>query len=275
MNEYVGRYGLAHYDFAMTLIKAMTTRFTSEFGIRFFLLADSEKTLALLNQWVKDKDYHVRRLVSEGTRPRLPWAMQLPMYIENPQPVIRLLEQLKDDPAEYVRRSVANNLNDIAKDHPDLVADLALSWMNGADINRQRLIQHACRTLLKQGHVKALQVFGFHELILQQTEVMVSTPTVKVGEALSFSVDLLSATNNEQNLMIDYVIHHQKKNGSMTPKVFKWKKLTLSTEQQKVTLAKTHSFKKVTTRTYHAGKHAVEVIVNGVSIGKAYFDVTL
>ncbi len=161
MAHYVGLRGHDHFDLSMTLLKAFTKRFSSEFGIRFFLLDDPEQTLSVLKQWTKDEDKHVRRLVSEGSRPRLPWAMRLPLFIKDPAPVIVLLELLKDDNDEYVRRSVANNLNDIAKDHPSVVADIAGQWMQGADKQRQQLIRHACRTLIKQGNKKVLRVFGF------------------------------------------------------------------------------------------------------------------
>lgn len=270
MTHYVGRCGQQHHSLSMTVLKEMTKRFSSEFGIRFFLLAAQEETMQTLQQWISDPDRHVRRLISEGTRPRLPWAMQLPMFLKDPQPVIELLEQLKDDPEEYVRRSVANNLNDIAKDHPDLVAGLALDWMQGADNNRIKLIRHACRTLLKQGNKKALEVFGFAEPQLHPSELSISNASVTVGEHIEFTFTLSSAITNKQELMIDYVIHHQKKNGSTSPKVFKWKKLTLKPEET-LTLTKQHSFKVVTTRVYYSGDHAVEIIVNGIAMAKKGF----
>ena len=145
MCHYVGIFGIDHFDQSMNLFKELTKRFTAEFGIRFFLLADPEKTLATLVHWISDKDRHVRRLVSEGTRPRLPWAMQLPQFIQNPQPIIELLELLKDDEEEYVRRSVANSLNDISKDNPEVVVDIAERWTNGANNERKKLIRHLPR----------------------------------------------------------------------------------------------------------------------------------
>ena len=254
----------------MILLNAMTRRFTSEFSIRFFLLASPEETLNTLKNWLQDDNKHVRRLISEGTRPRLPWAMQLPSFIQNPTPVIELLEALKDDPEEYVRRSVANNLNDIAKDHPDLVADIAKKWMQGADINRQKLIRHACRTLLKQGNQKALEVFGYGKPKLGSIKLEIHEEQVKLNGNLEFSLSIESTSESDQSLMIDYVIHHQKKNGKTTPKVFKWKKATLLAGKS-LSMSKKHPFKAITTRVYYNGLHEVEILVNGQSIAKNSF----
>ena len=168
LTHYVGLRGHDHFDLSMTLFKEMTKRASSEFGIRFFLLESSERTLSVLKTWTVDNNQHVRRLVSEGSRPRLPWAMNLPNYIKDPSPVIELLEELKDDNKEYVRRSVANNLNDIAKDHPDTVAEIASQWLKGASNERKKLIRHACRTLVKNGHKKTLKVLGFNPPKIQK-----------------------------------------------------------------------------------------------------------
>ncbi|AEF54525.1 DNA alkylation repair protein [Marinomonas posidonica] len=275
MADYVGWYGQGHPDLSMALLKEMTKRFSSEFGIRHFLLSENKsKTLATLKEWTTDDNYHVRRLVSEGIRPRLPWAMQLPDFIANPMPVIELLETLKDDPEEYVRRSVANNLNDIAKDHPDLAANIALKWMADADENRKKLIRHACRTLLKQSHPTALQVFGYLPVQVKKAKLKIATPTVYLNEHLEFELHLVSDSSENQSLMIDYIIHHQKKNGVTSPKVYKGKKVILKAGNT-LNFTKRHPFKQVTTRVYYPGQHAVEIIVNGVSIAKSEFQFAL
>ena len=157
MTNYVGLRGQDHLELSLNLLKEMTRRASSEFGIRFFIMESPKKTLSVLKRWASDKDQHVRRLMSEGIRPRLPWATNLPLFIKDPAPVIEILELLKDDDEEYVRRSVANNLNDIAKDHPDLVADIAARWMKGASQERKKLIRHGCRTLIKKGQKKHWQ----------------------------------------------------------------------------------------------------------------------
>lgn len=199
---------------------------------------------------------------------------QLPMFIKDPLPVIELLERLKDDESAYVRRSVANNLNDIAKDHPDLVAEIASRWMNDASKERTQLTRHACRTLLKNGHQKTLRVFGFKPQKLTQESLNILTPNVEFGKSLQFTLSITSNAKKSQSLMIDYIIHHQKANGKTTPKVFKWKTTTLPPNET-LTATKSHPFKKITTRVYHPGLHTLEIMINGISIGTADFQLQM
>jgi len=273
MTHYVGLRGLKYFNLSMNLLKQMTKCSSSEFGIRFFLLDSPHKTLSVMKRWTSDKNQHVRRLVSEGTRPRLPWAMQLPEFIKNPTPLIDLLGNLKDDDREYVRRSVANNLNDIAKDHPELVADIAASWMQGASLERSKLIRHACRTLIKKGHKRTLQILGYGPPKIHSVEIEMMTPKVEFGGAMQFNLSICSDSSEEQALMIDYIIHHQKANGSTSPKVFKWKNTSMQAAKTLVASRK-HAFKKITTRVYYAGMHRVEVMINGVSMGVAEFELS-
>lgn len=274
MAHYVGLYGHGHFDLSMMLLKEMTKRSSSEFGVRFFLLESPQKTLAVFKKWATDENHHVRRLVSEGSRPRLPWAMRLPLFIDDPSPLIELLEVLKDDEEEYVRRSVANNLNDIAKDHPDLVADVIGGWMEGAGPARKKLIRHACRTLLKQGHKKTLKTLGYGAPKIKQAKFKILTPEVKFGSALQFSLSIESMGQSDQALMIDYVVHHQKANGTTSAKVFKWKTAVLS-PQKKLIVTKKHMIKKITTRVYYPGLHGLDVVVNGICVASADFQLLM
>ncbi len=274
LTHYVGLQGLGHFDLSMMLLKEMTKRSSSEFGIRFFLLAEPERTLAVLESWLDDANYHVRRLISEGTRPRLPWAMRLPAFMENPAPILPLLEALKDDDEEYVRRSVANNLNDIAKDHPDLVARIAGQWLKGADRNRRRLIRHACRTLIKQGHQGTLKALGYGPPRVELEKLRISTPRVAFGAALEFELRLTSTANRAQALVVDYAIHHRKANGSTTAKVFKWKTTTLAPGAA-LRAKRKHAIRKITTRVYYPGRHRLEIFVNGVSFGIEDFELIM
>lgn len=274
MTHYVGLHGLGHFEIAMTLFREMTRRFSSEFGIRFFLLKEPERTLGVLKRWTHDNDHHVRRLVSEGTRPRLPWAMRLPAFIADPSPILPLLESLKDDKEEYVRRSVANSLNDIAKDHPDVVAEIAGQWLHGANQHRQKLIRHACRTLIKQGHRETLKALGYGPPSLKLEKLEILTPQVRFGDALEFELSITSTSDHPQPLIIDYAIHHRKANGSMTPKVFKWKTTTLAPSQT-LSARRKHSMRKITTRVYYAGTHRLEILVNGTSVGGSDFELLM
>jgi 3-methyladenine DNA glycosylase AlkC len=269
--DWVAAHGQDHLALSMHILKEITRRFTAEFAVRPFLVAQEEATLAILASWATDPDPHVRRLVSEGTRPRLPWATQLPRFAADPTPILPLLETLKDDPDEYVRRSVANNLNDIAKDHPDLVADVARRWRVGASPDRERLVRHACRTLVKQGHAGALAALGYGAPRVTLEAFVVSTPTVEMGGSLEFEVTLRSNAGTPQDLVVDYVIHHRKANGETRPKVFKWKVLKLAAGAPH-RAKRTHRFKPITTRRYYGGRHGVEIQVNGQVVGAAGFE---
>ncbi|MFD2204303.1 DNA alkylation repair protein [Kiloniella antarctica] len=274
MCDYVARYGQEYFSLSMELLKEMTKRSSSEFAIRHFLISSQKETLSEVLLWAEDDNYHVRRLASEGTRPRLPWAMQLPDFISNPVPLIPLLEKLRDDPEEYVRRSVANNLNDIAKDHPDLVADIAHKWMKGASKERQKLIRHACRSLIKSGHQGCLSALGYKEAKVHLESFKVLTLVVIYGQVLEFEVSMNSHERGDQDLILDFVIHHKKANGSTTPKVFKWKTFKLSAgENHKA--AKKHAMKPITTRKYYPGLHKVELVANGKSLGIRDFELVM
>lgn len=271
LNHYVSQNGLNHFDVSMNFFKEVTAHFSAEFDIRYFLIDNQERTMGLLHIWGQDPSYHVRRLASEGTRPRLPWAMKLQSFIDNPSPILPLLEVLRDDEEEYVRRSVANNLNDISKDHPDLVASIAKEWLQGADKNRKRLVKHACRTLIKKGHKPTLEALGFGKPEVVLEVLNIKNSKVRFGSALEFEITLRSQSCRTQKLIIDYAVHHRKANGSTSPKVFKWKNTTLQSNGT-LSAIKKHSIKPITTRTYYNGAHAVEIFVNGVSLGKKNFE---
>lgn len=270
----IGKYGLEDFDGSLLLLKDMTRHFSSEFDVRYYLQADQDRALAIMGQWIADPDPHVRRLVSEGTRPRLPWGIRLPGFVADPLPLLPLLSALKDDNSDYVRRSVANNLNDIAKDHADLVAGIAEGWLKTADENRQRLVRHACRSLIKQGHKKTLKVLGYHKPLVVLDRLDILTPQVQLGGDLVFDMQLSSISNRDQKLIIDYVVHHRKANGMTSPKVFKWKHATLPARGN-LKAKKNHAMRKITTRRYYAGRHGLEVLVNGVSMGRVEFEFVL
>ncbi len=274
MADYVASRGQDDVDVSLSVLREMTMRSSSEFAIRAFLANHQEQTLQTLQQWCNDPNEHVRRLVSEGSRPRLPWGARLTSFVDDPAPVVALLEELKDDPSEYVRRSVANNLNDIAKDHPDLVSTLTARWMQDAGPERTKLVRHALRTLVKQGHRGALSTLGYKpaQLVVDRFEVL--TPEVTFGGALEFELDVKSTDKLDQPLMIDYTIHHMKANGATTPKVFKWKTTTLLAGAS-LGASRRHAMKPITTRRYYPGVHKVEIGINGDLLVAAPFNLLM
>ncbi len=272
--DYVAKHGMSHFELSMTLLKEMTKRSSSEFAIRPFLDEYTDQTMRILQQWAKDDDEHVRRLASEGCRPRLPWGMRLRKFVKNPESVLVLLDSLKDDPSEYVRRSVANNLNDISKDHPDAVANVAQNWLVNASENRARLVRHACRSLIKAGHPKTLEVLGYGKAELGDCTLVLSSSQLNFGSSIYLSASIESQSKHPQSLMIDFIIHHQKANGTTSAKVFKWRTAQIAAGGN-LTIGKKHTIKPITTRTYYPGIHKVELQVNGHVVAHSEFDLVM
>lgn len=260
---FVAEYGLDHFAVSMQAHYEITQRFTAEFSIRPYLKRYPDLTLAQLKIWTTDASEHVRRLVSEGTRPRLPWAPRLPAFQADPGPTLALLERLKDDPALYVRRSVANHLNDIGKDHPERLVEVAQRWQSGASPERQWLIRHALRSLVKQGHPGALALMGFG----QDAHVAIQSPQitpaqVSIGQHLIFACELHNPTDQPQRVLVDFRVHYVKANGRTSPKVFKLKTLDLPPQGHE-RLSKKLSLVPMTTRRLYPGTHAIDLLING------------
>jgi 3-methyladenine DNA glycosylase AlkC len=272
--DFVAVHGLDHFELAMTLQYELTQRFTAEFCIRPYIEAHRDATLDRLREWTADPSEHVRRLVSEGTRPRLPWAPRLREFMADPAPVVELLELLKDDSSEYVRRSVANNINDIAKDHPDVAVAIARRWWRGAGPDRKRLVKHGLRTLIKQGHPDALTVIGFGaDTPLQISRAACVPATVAIGESTRVEIDLHNPTGETHAALVDIVVHFVKANGSTSPMVFKGAEIEVA-HGATSTVRKSVSLRVHTTRTPYVGEHRVEVLVNGATHSVGSFDVT-
>ena len=271
---YAAENGLDNFEAAMNLQYELTQRFTAEFSIRYFLVTHPQLTLERLKRWTADPSEHVRRLVSEGTRPLLPWAMRLNQYRKNPEPVISLLEILKDDPSLYVRRSVANNLNDISKDHPERVNALAKAWLSDADENRRWLIKHALRTLVKKGNKTTLSILGFENIgkvaLLKPHITPASAP---IGSEVHFSFTLHNKNTSNVKIMLDYAIDYIKANGKSSQKVFKFKTLELAADEQ-AEFNKSISLKQLTTRKHYPGEHNVKLLLNGNLFNLGSFNVT-
>lgn len=269
---YVTENGMHDFSTSMQAHYQLTQRFTAEFAIRPFIQRYPEKCLALLKLWTSDSNRHVRRLVSEGTRTRLPWASRLPEFIQDPSPVIALLELLKDDSELYVRRSVANNLNDIGKDHPELLADIAKKWLKNASKDRIWLVKHALRSAIKRGEKGALEALGYGQSAdVKIQHVNITPEKAKMGTSVQVNFELTNQTNKIAALMVDFSICFIKANGKAKPKVFKLKAVDIEPNQA-LQFSKKVSLKAMTTRTLYPGTHQVEVIINGQPTLIGHFD---
>jgi 3-methyladenine DNA glycosylase AlkC len=271
VGEFIVRRGMAQPERALAVLRALTQRFTAEWALRPFIVAHPALCWATLARWARDPSLHVRRLASEGSRPRLPWGLQLKALIDDPSPTLPLMRALQDDPSDYVRRSVANHLNDIAKDHPALVAAWVEEHLAGASKERRALLKHASRTLIKNGDARMFKAWGLAKRLRGQATLALAPKRVSVGGSLSLSVTLRSDATRAQPLVVDYAVHHVKANGGTTAKVFKGWVLELAAGETRV-LGKTHSLRPITTRRYHAGRHGVELRVNGETLDRAVFD---
>jgi len=269
--DYVGVHGLEHPLESLDVLKTLTSFFSAEFAIRPFIVQHFEITYQHLTDWCTDSDPAVRRLASEGSRPRLPWGKRLPQFIADPDPVIGLLARLVDDESETVRRSVANSLNDISKDNPEVVIKKCREWLIKPDTNRQWVVRHATRSLVKQGNPAVFPLLGYTEKPeLRVSRIEIKSPRVQLGQALEFTASLHSTATEKQSVVIDYAIHHLKANGKLSPKVFKLKKLQIKPGET-ISISRRHVIRTITTRKYYAGEHAVEILVNGRGKGTRKF----
>jgi 3-methyladenine DNA glycosylase AlkC len=270
---YVAERGLGHFEASMAAQHAITQRFTCELSIRAFIEAEPERTLARLAGWTRDPSLHVRRLVSEGTRPRLPWAPRLRRFVEDPAPVLPLLEALRDDPSGYVRRSVANNLNDIAKDHPGLVVEVAGRWLDGASPERRRLVRHALRTLVKAGDPAALALLGLEPAPgLEVRDLAVTPDPAPIGGSMTARMRLVNAGPEPARAIVHLRVGFVTSRGGVSPRAFVVGEPALGPGEE-AALAKAVSLRAHTTRTPHPGHHRVAAVVNGLEAAATWVEV--
>ncbi len=273
LTEIVARRGLESFDESMTTLREMTRRFTAEFAIRPFLREHRRRTLGQLEKWTRDPDAHVRRLVSEGTRPLLPWGERLPELMEDPGLAMPLLEMLHQDPSDYVRLSVSNHLNDFSKAHPARVLDTLERWRSEtrSDARFEKLARHACRTLVKQGHPGALAFHGFGAASdLEVVDFSLARPSVTLGGHLEYRLVVKNTSHSPLRTLFDYAIHHRKANGTLTPKVFKGRIRHLAAGEI-WEISGQHPMRQVTTRVYHPGIHQLEPRLNGRTFPALHF----
>jgi 3-methyladenine DNA glycosylase AlkC len=262
---FVAEHGVNHWEPSMAAQYELTKRFTAEFSIRAFLVHEPDRTLARLRRWATDPNPHVRRLVSEGTRPRLPWAARLPAFQRDPAPVVELLELLKDDPSLYVRRSVANSLNDIGKDHPDVLLEVCRRWLEGSDDRRRWLVRHALRSAVKRGDQGALDLLGFPAgPAVEIADAVIAPQAPTIGDTVRVTFTARNAGQAPARLNVDIRVHFVKARGSTSPRVFKVAEVTIEAGAR-ASLAKSISLRQHTTRTHFPGEHRVEAVVNGAT----------
>ena len=261
----------AAFDDAMALLADLTGRLTAEFAIRTLLRHDLDRAIGIATAWTGSDDVDVRRLASEGTRPYLPWAVRVPEILARPGVTVPVLDALYRDESEYVRRSVANHLNDLSRDHPELVVATAGRWLADPATTTPGLVRHALRTLVKRGHPGALGLLGFGPASLEIDGPVLDGARVPFGGTVRFTAAVRNVGAEQARLSIDYVVHHQKANGSQTAKTFKLTARTLDPGEQ-VELSREHSFRPITTRRYYPGPHAVTLQINGVATDPVAFE---
>ena len=272
--DYIEVFGIDSPEISLMAMEKITRFFSCEFSIRPFILKYPDKTLDRMVAWSLDPHPQVRRLSSEGCRPRLPWAMSIPFLKKNPDPILPILDNLKNDPSETVRKSVANNLNDISKDNPEIVIDLTKKW-KGKSKNTDWILKHACRTLLKQAHPVALELFGYgsvDNIAMQQFKIL--TPTVHMGESLEFECTITNKSHEPTLIRLEYGLYFLKSNGSLSRKVFKISEKHYD-PAERVLLRRKQSFKPISTRKYYSGEHKVSLIINGKEFEPHRFNLVL
>ncbi|WP_379161715.1 hypothetical protein [Paenibacillus sp. sgz5001063] len=255
-----------HFELSMTALERFTPKSSAEFAVRPFLLRDPKRVMVQMLQWTRHPNEHVRRLSSEGSRPRLPWGQALPMFKRDPSPVLPVLEQLKDDPSLYVRKSVANHLNDIAKDHPAVVIDIARRW-KGVSAHTDWIVRHGCRTLIRQADPEIMALFGYasqeNETPLAVSAFLSVEPAeLHIGDSCELAYALDIREGEAAHIRVEYGIDFVKAGGKTSRKLFLLSDKTVP-GGTRLTGKRTHRWADLTTRRHYAGEHTLTLLVNG------------
>lgn len=260
--DFVEQFGLDDFETSVRTLEWFTQISSSEFAVRPFIVRYGGRMMGVMRRWASHDNEHVRRLASEGCRPRLPWAMALPEFKRDPSPVLPILEILKADPSDYVRRSVANNLNDIAKDHPEVVLGVARRWLGKSKVT-DALVKHACRTLLKRGDQRALELFGYRRTAgVKVTGLRLAPTKLRIGGNLRFQFAVLHRERRPVALRLEYAVDFVKASGRSTRKVFKITEGSFAPHEPRA-FERKHRFRDFTTRKHHPGEHRLSILVNG------------
>ena len=273
LSDFVARHGLDDTAASLDALRFFTRFGSAEFAIRPFIERDPAGTLAVLHAWTRDTDEHVRRLASEGSRPRLPWGARLQFLVADPTPTLPILAALRTDPSLYVRKSVANHLNDIAKDHPEVALDFVSTW-DRTHAPTAWIVRHALRTLVKRGHPRALDLLGAGSAPKLDVTFTVAPKRVRLGDTVTFTATLTSTARRPQSLLIDYVVHYARTSGKASEKVFKWTQLDLAPGES-ITLTKRQTIRDFSTRRHHVGRHRVELQINGRRLAETAFTLSV
>ncbi|MBK3496857.1 DNA alkylation repair protein [Viridibacillus sp. YIM B01967] len=262
--DFIEVYGLSDWETSIPALKLFTISISAEFAVRPFIEQNPERMMAIMEEWAVDDSEHVRRLASEGCRPRLPWAAPLTIFKVDPSPIIPILQRLKADDSEYVRKSVANNLNDITKDHPELVKAICKEWI-GQNSKTDWIVKHASRTLLRKADPETLSLFGFHHNpTVHIKDLTLSTEQLAIGENFTFQFTVNNPTTDVIKLRVEYGIDFMKANGINKRKLFKITENTYLPGDY--TFTRSHSFKNLSTRKHYSGKHQIAIVLNGVEM---------
>lgn len=268
--DFVELYGMHDWETSVPALAALTPSSSSEFAVRPYIKADAKRMMAQMQEWTEHENFHVRRLASEGCRPRLPWAMALPDFKADPSPILPILEALKADSSEYVRRSVANNLNDISKDHPNQVLAMGKAWLGHAE-DVDKVVKHACRSLLKQGDREALMLFGFADpKALKVSALTVREPVIQIGDDQYFQFTLHNEAKKSTKVRLEYKVTYQKARNKQSEKVFQISEKVLEPGQHQV--ERKQAFRNFSTRKHYPGTHTITVVVNGANQASVQFE---
>lgn len=278
--EFIQLHGLDHIDESLEAMHELTQRFTAEFCIRPFINKHGDLIYRKIMRWARDPNEHVRRLLSEGTRPRLPWGEKLTQADKDPRRSLEILELLKFDESLYVRKSVGNHLNDISKNHPDVVVKTLQKWRKQVSPRFEKEFKFICnralRTLIKDGHQGALAFAGVEldRKKIASSPLKLKKSRLQMGEHLEMTFSIRNPSKKKIRFIADYVIYFMKSDGELTPKVFKLKSGLLEPGME-ISILKKHAFRPITTRKYYAGEHRVAIKLNGQELNAANFYVTL
>lgn len=272
LHDYIELYGQNDWDTSLSAIRFFNQRASGEFAIRPFLDADPESAMIFMMSCADDENENIRRFASEGCRPRLPWAMALPKFKKDPSLILSVLEKLKDDESEFVRKSVANNLNDISKDNPQIVLDLCEKWQ-GESPRTDWIIKHACRTLLKSGNTRAMLLFGFgNPKNLYIEDLKVQKKSLKIGEEQFFDFKLNVKETKKCKVRLEYAVFYVKSNGKSSQKIFQISENSYTPGEYD--FKRKQTFENMSTRTHFPGEHKIAIIVNGEEKSRIAFNLT-